>query len=179
MYRNIFIILNFSVFLALGCAAQETRTPNTPVAQASPSVPEPKAQSKPDTKSEMKSEPKVASTPSAPAVGSPFVEMPKSGHPQIQGNAQIITENETRYIVFDEKFKTDSAPDLTVVLTRDRELKDAGLAEGTYTFVSELNATSGAQRYAIPAEVDVSEYGAIVIWCRQFNVNLGYVPLPQ
>lgn len=173
MKRNLFIMLNFWALLALGCAAQFTRTPAT---QASPSMPEPQAEAK--AKSDMKSEPKVASTPSTSAAGSPFMEMPGSGHPQIQGNAQIITENETRYIVFDENFKADNAPDLTVVLTRDRQLKDTGLAEGTYTLVSELSANSGAQRYAIPSEVDVSEYGAIAIWCRQFNVTFGYVPLP-
>jgi Electron transfer DM13 len=184
MKRHLFIVLNFGILLILGCAAQVTRTSATPAAQTSPSMPEPTAEVKSDVKSDaMKSEPKEpkpkeASTPSAATASSPFIEMPQSGHPQIQGNAQIVTENGTRYIVFDENFKTDNAPDLTVVLTRDRKLNEAGLEEGTYTLVSELNANSGSQRYAIPSEIDVAQYGAIAIWCRQFNVTFGYVPLP-
>ena len=40
-----------------------------------------------------------------------------------------------------------------------------------------LKGSVGAQNYEIPADVDLSLYSTVVIWCRQFNVPFGATDL--
>ena len=40
-----------------------------------------------------------------------------------------------------------------------------------------LKGNSGDQNYEIPADVDLSKYRAVTIWCNRFGVNFGTAPL--
>ncbi|MGB7250098.1 MAG: DM13 domain-containing protein, partial [Phormidesmis sp.] len=44
----------------------------------------------------------------------------------------------------------------------------------TIVNLGRLEKTDGAQRYAIPADVDIEALKSAVIWCRQFDVTFGY-----
>ncbi|MEM0978719.1 MAG: DM13 domain-containing protein [Cyanobacteria bacterium P01_H01_bin.58] len=92
------------------------------------------------------------------------------------GTAQVITENGQDYIVFDEAFDTARGPDVTVVLY-DGTQAPVNLPENSYEVIGNLQSFEGGQRYLIPAELDVEEYGSVVIWCREFNVTFGYAAL--
>ncbi len=89
------------------------------------------------------------------------------------GTAQIIEENSQRFIVFDQAFTTARGPAVEVILYKGDSVPVA-IAEGDYITVAMLKSFDGAQRYALPADIDISQYGSIGIWCREFNVTFGY-----
>lgn len=97
-------------------------------------------------------------------------------HPT-KGTARIVTENGKRYLEFDRAFKSDQGPDLYVILHRAAAVPKGGLKEQDYVTLSRLQKVSGAQRYAIPKNLDLANYRSVAIWCRMFNATFGYAPL--
>jgi hypothetical protein len=49
--------------------------------------------------------------------------------------------------------------------------------KGQYLILAGLKGNQGAQNYELPADVDQSTYGSVVIWCRTFNIVFGYASL--
>ncbi|MBE9129065.1 MULTISPECIES: DM13 domain-containing protein [unclassified Coleofasciculus] len=98
-----------------------------------------------------------------------------AGEHPTQGMVRVVTENGQRYLDFDEAFKTDEGPDLFVLLHREQTPKS--YQADNYVNLGELQQVSGTQRYAIPAEVNLADFGSVVIWCRQFNATFGYAAL--
>ncbi|MBF2066809.1 MAG: DM13 domain-containing protein [Calothrix sp. C42_A2020_038] len=96
-------------------------------------------------------------------------------HPT-KGSARIVNENGKRFVEFDENFKTDSGPDLFVVLHRNATVPN-GIQERDYVQLAPLQKTNGIQRYAIPANIKLEDFKSVAIWCRQFNSTFGYAPL--
>ena len=106
-----------------------------------------------------------------------------NGEHPTAGNAKIVKENGTRYVEFDDSFQTDSGPDLFVVLHRSADVIGSGQApafgikEGEYVTLAPLQTTTGKQRYAIPANIDLEDYNSVAIWCRRFNATFGAASL--
>ena len=73
-------------------------------------------------------------------------------------------------ITFQNDFSLDGAPDPVVGLGKSGEYDPA-------TFMGELKSDKGAQSYAIPANVDVSGYNEVYVWCRAADVPLGIASL--
>ena len=96
-------------------------------------------------------------------------------HPT-SGTAQIIREGEQHYLVFSSDFTTATGPDVQVILYRGSSVP-VNLAEGSYETIATLQSFDGGQSYIIPTGTDLSEFGAVGIWCRQFNVTFGYAAL--
>ena len=67
-------------------------------------------------------------------------------------------------------FSLDGAPDPKVGFGKDGEF-----VEGT--LIGELQSLKGEQVYLVPANLDVSEYTDVFIWCEQFSVPLGTASL--
>lgn len=86
-----------------------------------------------------------------------------------------MTESGQRYLVFDNAFKSDSGPDLFVLLHRDYPPKQYQSQD--YVNLGRLQKTSGQQRYTIPANVNPEDFQSVAIWCRLFNVTFGYAAL--
>jgi len=97
-------------------------------------------------------------------------------HPT-KGTANIITENGKKYIQFDDKFKSDSGPDLFVILHKDDKLPITGIKEADYVSIAPLKSTNGTQKYEIPENVDLANFKSVAIWCRKFNATFGYAVL--
>ncbi|MBM0744833.1 DM13 domain-containing protein (plasmid) [Phormidium sp. CLA17] len=104
-------------------------------------------------------------------------------HPT-QGVARIITQAGKAFLELDEAFKTsDMGPDLVVILHRSSDVLGSTkppaypLKEGDYALLAPLQKFSGAQRYAIPTNVNLTEYESAVIWCRKFNATFGAAKL--
>ncbi|ELS04201.1 electron transfer protein with DM13 domain [Xenococcus sp. PCC 7305] len=96
------------------------------------------------------------------------------GRKTTKGQIEIATdENGQKYIEFDQSFVTDQGPDLKVILHRKPSVSSR-ISESDYIEIAPLESFSGTQRYLIPDDVDLSEYAAVAIWCRQFNVTFGY-----
>jgi len=94
---------------------------------------------------------------------------------ETQGMAKIVTENGQRYLEFDGAFRSDNGPDLFVLLHRSSS--PSSYDSGDFVRLGRLQSTNGKQRYAIPADVSISEFNSAVIWCRAFNVTFGFAPL--
>ncbi len=99
-------------------------------------------------------------------------------HPT-EGTASFITENGQTYLVFDEAFTTARGPAVEVVLYTADEvpINLENDADNEYVTIAPLQSFDGAQRYLVPADIDVDAYDAVAIWCRQFDVTFGYAPL--
>ncbi|MBE9205227.1 DM13 domain-containing protein [Nostoc sp. LEGE 06077] len=159
------IILSFAALAIAGCAEQAAIKPtensagqgvqNVQVAETEPA--------------KVPGSPKEAETPTVVTSGS-FVK----GEHTTLGNASIITENGKTFLEFDQNFKTDSGPDLLVILHRQKQPKIYGITEKEYVSLGRLQKTSGKQRYAIPDNIKIAEFASTAIWCRAFNATFGY-----
>ncbi len=85
------------------------------------------------------------------------------------GGANIGRINGQWYVILDDDFSFDGAPDPHVALGSNGYRKDASLAL--------LASNSGKQYYAIPANLDVADFNEIWIWCDKFAVPLGVAKL--
>jgi Electron transfer DM13 len=101
-----------------------------------------------------------------------------------RGGASIVTKNGRSFLQLDSAFKTSSqGPDLVVVLHRSGNVlgmtraPNYALKGGDYVVLSRLKKYSGAQTYAIPANINLTNYRAAVIWCRKFNATFGVAQL--
>jgi hypothetical protein len=92
------------------------------------------------------------------------------------GSAHIIEENGQRYLELSEGFSTATGPAVYVTLHKDSSV-GVNLDEGDYVTLAPLQSFSGAQRYAISDDIDVSDFNSVVIWCEEFNVTFGYASL--
>jgi hypothetical protein len=115
-----------------------------------------------------------AQTPTVVKSGS-FVK----GEHVTKGNARIITENGKTFLELDQNFKTDSGPELHVILHRQAKPKIYGITEKDYVSLGRLQKTSGTQRYAIPNNIKIADFASAAIWCRPFNATFGYATFNQ
>ena len=75
-------------------------------------------------------------------------------------------------------FQTSNGPDVRVYLivapdaTNNDTVTNRGFIE-----VSRMKANEGDQNYPLPADLDLSRYHAVTIWCDRFRVNFATAPL--
>ncbi|MGK7875523.1 MAG: DM13 domain-containing protein [Xenococcaceae cyanobacterium] len=92
------------------------------------------------------------------------------------GTGRIVNENGQRYVEFDSAFRTASGPDVQVILHRS-DVVPVKVSEPDYVTLAPLKSFNGAQRYEIPASLNLDEFKSVAIWCRKFNVTFGYASL--
>ncbi|BAU42716.1 DM13 domain-containing protein [Leptolyngbya sp. O-77] len=163
--------LGLVALAVIGCASQVSVEPSPaePTAAATPEAvaPSPGA-------SLAESPTTVAANPSVLKSGT-FV----SGEHPTQGTARIVMENGQRFLEFGSDFRTDSGPDLTVILHRSADVIGSttppayAIREGDYVVLAELQQTQGTQRYLIPDGVNLDDFNSTAVWCRQFNATFG------
>lgn len=95
---------------------------------------------------------------------------------RIKGNARIITESGTRTLVLSD-FDVTNGPDLFVYLvaassTENSDVKER-TSQGQFVQLAALKGNRGNQTYTIPADLAISEYPVVSIWCRRFSRNFG------
>ncbi len=95
-----------------------------------------------------------------------------------------MTKNGRSFLQLDSAFKTSNqGPDLVVVLHRSgnvlgtSQAPNYALKGGDYVVLARLKKYSGAQIYAIPANINLANYRSAAIWCRKFNATFGVAPL--
>lgn len=70
----------------------------------------------------------------------------------------------------DEDFKTKSAPDLKLFLSKKQpEAINGRNAIDDSAFLAKLNSTKGAQEYKIPDDVNIEDYNTIILHCQRFS----------
>ena len=78
-----------------------------------------------------------------------------SEHPT-QGMVAIINKGGKKYLKFDRSFKSDSGPDLFVLLHRQDAPKQ--YQKSDYLSLGRLQKVAGTQMYKVPAGVDVKQF---------------------
>ena len=86
-----------------------------------------------------------------------------------QGTAKVITTDSGNVLRLQD-FKTTNGPDLYVYLATDDKASE-------FVNLGKLKASSGNQNYEIPADVDLSKYNKVLIWCKAFSVLFGTAEL--
>lgn len=82
------------------------------------------------------------------------------------GKATVLyLEDETAVLRF-ENFRVTNGPDLYVYLATDKNASN-------YVELGKLKANSGNQNYELPADIDLSKYNNVIIWCKAFGVYFG------
>lgn len=134
------------------------------------SEPAPARTTEPDDTVAVSEEP--AATPVALAGGS-FVDRDHA----TSGTVTVFAlDDGTRVLRFDD-LVTDNGPDLKVYLSAAGPDAPAGEFDDVFVDLGPLTGNLGNQNYQIPAEVDVTQYASVVIWCDRFDVPFGASPL--
>ena len=99
---------------------------------------------------------------------------------KIKGSWTLAIVQDQQIIGFDKAFETESAPDLKLVLTKQplRSFKK-NTDFGEYIDLAPLKSNAGFQYYAVPAEVNISDYKALVIHSEANNAVLGGFSIPR
>jgi hypothetical protein len=85
------------------------------------------------------------------------------------GGASIYHQGDRRVLRF-ENFSVTNGPDLHVILTRHPAPGSRDDVGEEYIDLGALKGNMGNQNYEIPADVDLSEYPGVVIYCVPFHV---------
>lgn len=88
------------------------------------------------------------------------------------GRVSIIEVTPGSHVVRFEDFSVLNGPDLFVYLSPD----PAGYAPGAIE-LGTLKATDGAFNYELPAGLDPSAFGSVVVWCKAFEVQFAHAAL--
>ncbi|MEP6341799.1 MAG: DM13 domain-containing protein [Maricaulaceae bacterium] len=99
---------------------------------------------------------------------------------KIKGSWTLAIVQDQQIIGFDKAFKTESAPNLKLVLTKQslRSFKKA-TDFGEYIDLAPLKSSEGFQYYIVPTEVNISDYKSLVIHSEGGNVVLGGFSIPR
>ena len=89
-----------------------------------------------------------------------------------RGSAQLIETAPGEFVVRLADFEVRNGPDLFVYLSPSA----GGYADGAVE-LGALKADKGNQNYEVPAGVDPTTAGSVVIWCKQFSVLFATAPL--
>jgi hypothetical protein len=114
----------------------------------------------------------VAPVPAVTRLGT-FIDR---SHPA-EGTASIVTDGTNTFLRFEE-FKTDNGPDVFVYLARgvDRNSTESKLDDEIIN-LGQLKGNIGDQNYAVPSDVDLTQYDTVVLWCKRFGVAFGTADL--
>ncbi len=76
---------------------------------------------------------------------------------------------------------TSNGPDLHVWLTDQKVVPGAAgwkvFDDGRYLDLGPLKGNRGDQAYEIPADLELSQYHSVTVWCQRFSVSFGAADL--
>ena len=99
------------------------------------------------------------------------------------GTFKIYKDGDVTRLHLSEDFESNpKAPDLYLVIGNstnpiDGKKNPYPLEEDEYMTVAELTSAMGAQKYEIPADIDLSEDSSVIIWCKEVNATMSYAPV--
>lgn len=92
-----------------------------------------------------------------------------------EGVATVYQQGDRRVLRF-EDFSVTNGPDLHVLLVENPDATSHDEI-GAYVDLGSLTGNRGNQNYEIPADIDLSAYGGIMIYCMPFHVVFATAPL--
>lgn len=85
------------------------------------------------------------------------------------GRGAVTVYDDTVHLESD--FEVGPGPKFHVYLVPNRDITSASQVEDTmFVDLGQLRAFQGSQNYGVPAGVNLSNYGSVVIWCEKFGV---------
>jgi hypothetical protein len=88
-----------------------------------------------------------------------------------EGKATIFTLPDGQRVLRLEEFKVTNGPDLFVYLSGHAAPTSGGqVHEGASFELARLKGNIGNQNYGLPADLDLSTFKSVVIYCKQFSV---------
>jgi hypothetical protein len=102
------------------------------------------------------------------------------GHAHETNGVATIIEVDGKRVLRLTDFMTSNGPDVHVTLIAATDAKDdATVRRVGYVSLGAMKGNVGDQNYELPADLDLSKYGAVTIWCERFSVNFGTAPLSR
>ena len=98
-------------------------------------------------------------------------------HPT-EGTATIYRLGDSTLLLRFTNFKTSNGPDVHVYLVAADDAKDAKtVRRADIIDLGHIKGNIGDQNYALGADVDLSKYRAVSIWCKRFSIDFGAAAL--
>lgn len=95
-----------------------------------------------------------------------------------QGLAVIYQLPDGKRVLRLTEFETSNGPDVQVYLVATSDANDnETVTKAGFIHLGALKGNVGDQNYEVPAEVELTKYQSVTIWCRRFGVNFGTAPL--
>lgn len=90
---------------------------------------------------------------------------------QGSGTAVLAQTSDGQTVLQLGEFSVTPGPDLEVWLVAANAPGSASaVLASEWVSLGALQSPTGAQTYEIPADIDVTAYGSVVIWCEDFSV---------
>jgi hypothetical protein len=94
------------------------------------------------------------------------------------GTATIYQLADGKRVLRLTDFAVDNGPDLHVRLIAANDARNtASVSKADHVELGKLTGNKGDQNYVVPANVDLSKYRVVSIWCNRFSVNFAAAPL--
>ena len=94
------------------------------------------------------------------------------------GRAEIFEAPDGTRTLHLSDFRTDPGPKLEVYMVAAPDATDSqSVVDAGYISLGALQSASGDQTYSVPADLDLSVYRAVTIWCVTFVVNFTTAPV--
>src|SRR5262245_48370740 len=114
----------------------------------------------------------------APSAPRPLASGEFKGYAHETHGTAAIFEVEGRRVLRLTDFMTSNGPDVHVYLVAAADAKDdATVKNAGFIDLGSMKGNIGDQNYDVPANVDLTKYQAVTIWCARFNVNFATAPL--
>jgi hypothetical protein len=95
-----------------------------------------------------------------------------------KGTATIFRLADGKRVLRLAGFETSNGPDVHVLLGKAADATDNDTVKNAgYVDLGSLKGNIGDQNYDVPADVNLSDYNSVTIWCNRFSVNFGTAPL--
>jgi urease accessory protein UreE len=97
---------------------------------------------------------------------------------ETKGKATIYELTGGKRVLRFTEFETSNGPDVNIYLVAAPDVNDDDIVKKAgFVTLGPIKGTKGDQNYEIPADVDLSKYQSVTVWCKRFSVNFGTAPL--
>jgi electron transfer DM13 len=88
-----------------------------------------------------------------------------------RGKAEILQTASGAFVLRLSEFEVTNGPDLEVYLSAAKNPgKASDVLDAQFVSLGRLKGNIGDQNYILPGDIDITNFGSVVIWCKQFSV---------
>ncbi len=95
-----------------------------------------------------------------------------------QGILRVLRSDTGETLIRFMDFEVTNGPGLRVYLAKSANPAGASdVLDGGWTSLGVLKGNIGDQTYTLPADLDIADFGSVVIWCEPFSVLFASAPI--